>query len=45
MFDLNYTDEKNLIFFNKTIDTIQKICSIKLKKNIIINNISIYEFE
>ena len=45
MFDLNYSDKKNQIYYESTIEDVQKFCNIRLisKKNI--NNIIIYKYE
>ncbi len=45
MFDLNYSDKRNQIYYESTIEDVQKYCNIKLisKKNK--NNIIIYKYE
>ena len=45
MFDLNYSDKKNQIYYESTIEDVQKFCNIRLisKKNK--NNIIIYKYE
>lgn len=45
IFDLNYTDKKNVIFFESTIEDVESFCKVNMIIKIIKNNIVIYEFK
>ena len=45
LFDLNYTDKKNVVFFESTIAEVEKFCKVNFLNKVIKNNIIIYEYK